>query len=221
MNFLTRLLAVDVPENTVLDSAELTFRGLTTPWLIALIVVILFGMAGVAFFYRLEKGTLGWFRRLLLIGLRCALLLLLLFLILRPVLLAEFGGKRPLGVALLIDNSESMRLRDRRLNDPDKARVAIALNLLPAQTALTDKMPGLPPNVPKDPARMDLVKGVLTNPDLTLIDHLQLVRPAASLLLRLRRARPLQERDKRKTSPRKSWPVSRRRMAGRRSPTAS
>src|ERR1019366_1310870 len=133
MNFLTRLLAVDVPENTTLQAADLSFRGLTTPWLIALIVVVLLGMFAVAVFYRLEKGTLGPIRRVLLIGLRCALLLLLLFLILRPVLLAEFVGQRPQGVALMIDNSQSMQLRDRRLTNTDKARVAIAMNLLPLQ----------------------------------------------------------------------------------------
>src|SRR5436190_12317768 len=103
MNFLTRILAVDVPENTTLQSAELSFRGLTLAWLILLILIILLGMAGIGFFYLLERGTLGWARRIVLIGLRCALLVLLMFLILRPVLLAEFEGQRAQGVALMID----------------------------------------------------------------------------------------------------------------------
>src|SRR3954452_10217607 len=108
MKFLIRILAVDVPENTTLQSAEPSFRGLTVGWFLLLLFIVLFGMAAVGFFYLLERGTLGWVRRVLLIGLRCALLALLLFLILRPVLLAEFGGERPQGVALLIDNSQSM-----------------------------------------------------------------------------------------------------------------
>src|SRR5262249_31363133 len=121
MNLLTRILAVDVPENTVLHSWELSFRGLTTDWLFVLIFLVLLGALAVAFFYLFEKGTLGWFRRTLLIGLRCSLLGLLLFLIARPILLIEFAGERPQGVALLIDNSESMgdQSRDRRLTDVD------------------------------------------------------------------------------------------------------
>src|ERR1019366_4171420 len=139
MNLLTRILAVDVPENTTLHSMEPTFRGLSTLWLTALIILIVLGALGVAFFYRLEKGTLGWFRRIILIGLRCSLLLLLLFLIMRPMLLVEFKGERPQGVVLLVDNSQSMTLQDRRVKPADKARVAISLGKLPLQTKLDDK----------------------------------------------------------------------------------
>jgi hypothetical protein len=176
MNYLTRLLAVDAPENTTLHSAELSFRGLSLGWLVGLAVIVLLGIIGAIVFYRLEKGTLGWFRRALLIGLRSALLLLLLFLILRPVLLAEFEGRRPQGVALLIDNSQSMTLRDRRLSEADKARVAIALNRLPLKTPLGDKM-ALPANVPSDPPRTELVRGVLTHPELKLLSNLQRFGP--------------------------------------------
>ncbi len=189
MNLLTKMLAVDLPKDTQLSSWELSFRGLPIVWLILLFLVILGGLVGVAFFYANEKGTLGWIRRILLIGLRCALVLVLLFLILRPVLLAEFVSTLPVGVALLIDNSQSMQLRDRRLTDADKARLAIALGLLPLDTVVSDKMPGLPGNVPTDPARMDLVKGVydrdgklvlpgvLGNKDLNLVAGLQKYGP--------------------------------------------
>src|SRR5438034_755998 len=104
MSLLTRILAVDVPENTTLHSREPSFRGLTPGWLIVLSGILVLGVAAIVFFYLLEKGTLGWFRRIIVIGLRTALLLLLLLLILRPVLLAEFVGHQPQGVALLIDN---------------------------------------------------------------------------------------------------------------------
>ena len=179
MNLLTRILAVDVPENTKLHSWELSFRGLTTGWIFVLVLLVLLGALAVAFFYFLEKGTLGWFRRILLIGLRCSLLLLLLFLIMRPILLIEFAGERPQGVALLIDNSESMgdKARDRRLTNVDKARVAIAMNLLPLDSPIHAKMPTLPAGTPKDPPRMDLVKAVLTHPQLNLLESLQKLGP--------------------------------------------
>jgi hypothetical protein len=179
MNLITRILAVDVPENTKLDSSELSFRGLTVGWLIVLLLIVFLGALAVAFFYFLEKGTLGWFRRFLLIGLRCSLLVLLLFLILRPIFLVEFVGQRPQGVALLIDNSESMgeKSRDRRLTYVDKARVAIAMNLLPPGSPVHTKTAALPASAPKDPPRMELVKAVLTHPDLNLAGNLEKFGP--------------------------------------------
>lgn len=177
MNLLTKLLAVDVPKNTRLVSWEPSFRGPSLVWQILLILLILVGLAGVAFFYAREKGTLGWIRRILLMGLRGALLLVLLFLILRPVLLAEFETTHPVGVALLIDNTQSLQMRDRRLTDADKARVGIALGMLPLDTAVSAKMPALPANVPSDPPRTDLVKGVLANKDLDLLAGLQKFGP--------------------------------------------
>ncbi len=187
MNFLTQLLAVDVPDNTTLESWEFSFRGLSLWWFLLLLLITLTGIAGVGFLYLLEKGTLGngplgAIKRIVLIGLRCAMILLLLFFILRPILLAEFVGQRPQGVVLLIDNSQSMQLRDRRLNDRDKARVAIAAGLLPMDTKLSDSMPDLPADLPKNPSRIDLVKSVLqhkdrNNTELKLVDGLQKFGP--------------------------------------------
>ena len=79
----------------------------------------------------------------------------------------------------MIDNSESMgeKSRDRRLTAVDKARVAIAMNLLPLQTPIDSKMPPIPANTPKDPPRMDLVKGVLTHPELNLFKNLEKFGP--------------------------------------------
>ena len=172
MNLLTRILAVDVPENTTLHSMEPSFRGLTTVWLIALIFLVVLGVLGVAFFYRLEKGTLGWFRRIILIGLRCSLLLLLLFLIMRPLLLVEFVGERPQGVVLLVDNSQSMTLRDRRVKPADKARVAISLGKLPLQTNLSDKYELPAGTVATNLSRMEIVQNIFKHPELKLLEQL-------------------------------------------------
>ena len=177
MNLLTRILGVDVPANTTFQTAELTFRGVTLGWFVLLALIVLLGCAAAVFFYVLEKGTLRWFSRILLIGLRCGLLFLLLFLILRPILLVEFEGQRPQGVALLIDNSESMTQRDRRLTDADKARVAISMGKLPLETPLYDKMPTLPEGLPTDPPRTEMVKNILAHPDLKLVKSLERYGP--------------------------------------------
>ncbi len=178
MNFLTRILAIDVPANTKLIwPPDFSFRGLSTGWAAFVIALVLLGSLAVLFFYLLEKGTLGIIRRVFLIGIRVSILLLLLFLLLRPVLVAEFQGERPRGIAFLLDASQSMDQRDRRLTDGDKARVAIALGKLPLDTKLSEKMSILPADLPKDPARRDLVKAILEHKDLALVPKIEKLGP--------------------------------------------
>src|SRR5262245_34061852 len=86
MNFLAKLLGADAPANTVVTSAELHFRGLL-PWWLALLLVLALA-AGAIYLYRLERGTFGPGRRVVMIGLRIAIFGLLLFFLARPMLLA-------------------------------------------------------------------------------------------------------------------------------------
>src|SRR5262249_53882754 len=72
---------------------------------------------------------------------------------------------------------QSMTLRDRRLTEADKARVAIAKGLLPLDANVSDRTLELPGNVPTDPPRTELVKGVLEHKDLNLIGALQKFGP--------------------------------------------
>src|SRR6185437_8220071 len=136
MHWLQRLHLIDAPENTALYSAEVSWRGLFPVWLAALLLVA--ASAGIVFLYLRENAHLSVLRRSLLAGLRIALVALVLVLLVRPVLIAEFHGERPRGVVLLIDDTESMKQRDRRVSDADRMRVAIARGLLPATTALDD-----------------------------------------------------------------------------------
>lgn len=181
MDTLTKLLAVEVPENTVLGSAELTFRGLIPWWLATLVFVALVALSW--YLYSLERGTMGWPRRTVMIALRSALLGLILLLLARPVLLAEFEGQRPRGVVVLVDNSQSMQLQDRRLSEADRWRVAIAHGLVPAVTPVYDGKLGEPPaNTPKDPPRAELVRAVLRQRELKLLDRLGSYGPVRMFL---------------------------------------
>src|SRR5438876_461946 len=121
MDWLQKLLSADAPENASLQSASVSLRGIF-PWWAALLMVLAIG-AGVAFLYARESARLGLVRRLIMIFLRTAALGMLLLLLLRPVLVAEYRGERPRTVALLIDNTQSMKQRDRRLSAADRARV--------------------------------------------------------------------------------------------------
>src|SRR5262249_33082112 len=146
MHWLQRSNLIDAPEHTTLHSAELSWRGLVPVWLAALLLVA--ASAGIVFLYLRENARLGVLRRSILAGLRIAIVALVLVLLSRPVLIAEFHGERPRGVVLLIDDTESMKQRDRRVVDADRMRAALALGLLPINTPLTDvtRFSAIPPD---------------------------------------------------------------------------
>src|SRR4051794_8077540 len=123
MDLLVKMLGIEVPENTTLQSAEMGFRAPMPLWLA---ILALLAAAGVIFYlYRREEGTVGRLARNAMALLRVALVALLLVLLFRPILLTEFTGQRPRHIALLLDNSQSMMQRDRRLTVADNLRVAI------------------------------------------------------------------------------------------------
>src|SRR5262245_10404211 len=129
MDFLNRLLTPDAPPGAQLRSAEWSLRGPLAAWAAGLILV---GLAVAAvWLYRRESARLTWTYRLALAALRIALLGVLLALVLRPVLVAEFSGERPRGVAILIDNSQSLNQQDRRITPRDKLRALQALGKAP------------------------------------------------------------------------------------------
>ena len=172
MQWLNDLLGVEAPPGTSLKSAELAFRGLF-PWGWAVALMVFLG-AGVIALYCLERGRIGIIRRSLLAVLRISILLLLLLLLFRPLLLSEFEGQRSQPILLLVDNTQSMKQQDKRLSLADKLRVAIAKGLVPPQTVV--KGPNahspVPPNTPNDPPRVEIVRDVLANRHLNLVERL-------------------------------------------------
>jgi hypothetical protein len=123
-HWLQRLGLVSAPDGTALRAAELSLRG-GFPWWLAALALVLTG--GWAFYlYTKENAKLTLMRRVSLALLRTALIGLVLAFLLRPVLLAEYVGQRPRAVVLLLDDSQSMSQRDRRVTDADKMRIAVA-----------------------------------------------------------------------------------------------
>ncbi len=122
-SWLTRLLAVEVPADATVEAVDLSLRG-TVSWLLVLSLV--FVLAGVVVLYFTERGTIGPVRRTLAVLLRGSLLALVVLLLAKPVLSLVLKRERPRGIVVLLDNSQSMTLADRRLNNADKLRVAIA-----------------------------------------------------------------------------------------------
>src|SRR5438132_539951 len=128
MDLVYLLLGIDVPAGTTLRSLAVQFRGGVPWWVVVLLALVL--SAGVVALYLTERGKVHWLVRLVMAAFRAAALIFLLLLISKPVLQAEFEGRRPREIILLIDNTQSMKQQDRRLNLPDQLRVALATGKL-------------------------------------------------------------------------------------------
>jgi uncharacterized membrane protein len=178
MDFLIRMLAVDAPPGTRLQTAELHFRGLIPWWAGALLLVALGAL--VIYLYLQERAKLNAPTRIAIAFLRIGLFAILLFLLCRPMLLAEFEGERLRGVVVMVDNSQSLTQHDRRVTPDDQARVALALGKVPLNTPL--KKVDLSPDIPKDPSRQTMVEGVLKNTSLDLVKRLEKVGPLRTYL---------------------------------------
>ena len=180
---LLKLLGLEAPPGaTSLQAAEVHARGIIG-WYVAAGLLALFAI-GIIYLYLKETAPLSRLRRTLLAGLRVLVIAFLLALLLRPVVVLEYKGERPQGVAVLLDNSESMKLQDRRVSAADKLRVAIAKGLLPANTSPADagNLAKIPAETPLIASRADIVQAVLANSQLKLLDGLQGHGPLRSYL---------------------------------------
>lgn len=148
-------------------------------------ILFVLAVAGTIWFYHREAIKLTPVRRWQLIALRIFTFSLILFLILKPVLNAEFSEKKSKPIWLLLDNTGSMTSKDTRLNPNDQSRVAIAYDKVKPNTPLNSAGSFGELSEPK-PTRLDLVKAVLNNPRLNLIKELEEKGPLQGYLLGLR-----------------------------------
>ncbi|HEY1189172.1 MAG TPA: hypothetical protein VGE74_16070 [Gemmata sp.] len=157
--------------------AELQRRGWFPAWLALLLALA--AVAAVGVLYALEAGHLGALRRLLLAGVRMAIVLAVAFLLLRPTWIHEYHGERPRPVAVLIDVSQSMGQKDPRPNAEDQWREAIAFDRVePNKPFPGDSFATAAGSKPDErPSRFDIARKALTNPRLDLFDQLKKVGP--------------------------------------------
>lgn len=179
--------------------AELTTRGWFPLWLA--IPLALVGAVGVGILYVYESGRLGALPRLVMAGLRMAIVVAVAFLLLRPVWAYETHAERRRPIAVMIDVSQSMNHPDPRLKSEDLWRVAIAFNLADpdpkvfAQSSsdVFDKLPGDPKG---RPTRIAVARAALTNPKIDLLNRLDGVGPIELFTFGSRRdGRSNSERD--------------------------
>jgi hypothetical protein len=152
--------------------AELSLRGWFPGW-----VALVLGLAAVAaagVFYAREAGRTAVLPRVGMAAVRMAILLLVAFLLLRPVWVNEDRGDRRRAVAVLVDVSQSMDSPDPRPSTADQWRVALAFNLVePGKAALdapvTSAITG---TLPERPKRIEVARAALTNPKFNLLPRL-------------------------------------------------
>ena len=135
--------------------------------------------AAVPFAFIWPGGRVPAWRVAALASIRLLAMFSIVFLLLRPTLFTETRGQRPLPVAILVDDSQSMQTVDPRTTFADKWRTAIAYDLLPPDQPMP-AMPSsgdIPNTTPGKPTRSDLAKHSLTNPRLQLLDKLKVHGP--------------------------------------------
>jgi len=173
MNTFFYLLGVRPEENMELTDWQVSFRELIPLWVG--IILLALGIAWSFFIYFQEKGTLGWPRRVLGALLRSTLIAILIFLLLKPMLLVVFSGEEECPVSVLLDNSQSLQLVDRRVTQEDKARVLIVQNKLPAVAGLTSDAAkdAVKKEYKADVSRLDSFQAMLKHPEWNLLGGLE------------------------------------------------
>ena len=109
-------------------------------------------------------------RRRFLMTLRIALLTLILILLLRPVLALDLQEHIRRTVLLLVDATKSMNIRDQRADEVDQKRAEIGMGAI---KDLSQPLDSTHAADAKLISRADLVKDVLQNQDLHLLDTLK------------------------------------------------
>jgi hypothetical protein len=164
-----KLVGAKVDDTVRIVEASLDFHGgIGIGWLVLAMV----SAAGTVYWmYRRSPATLSPLRLYSLAALRFVFLSLILLLLMRPVLSLTVEGSVRRMLALLIDGSASMQIKDPRLERNDRVRAAIARGELKASGGLAQTPEsGLPNAAPID--RLSLVKQVLKNEDLNLLPQL-------------------------------------------------
>jgi uncharacterized membrane protein len=166
MNWLDWLLGID---RGGMEAAEATFSLKSAPALwIAILIIIPAVLAASIWIYRREGGAAAPRARFLLGLVRAILLLWIALLLCEPVLYLERARHRRSVVAVLVDQSQSMGIRDRIADPDERVRVARAVGLHEGPGPLSKRT-----DADLDAcSRIDLVNRLFNNKSLRLLDAL-------------------------------------------------
>lgn len=155
----SRLLGIDRVQISKDADWSVTWQHLPPAWVLFLVIIpaVIFLVALV---YRRERQDVGTGSKISLTLLRSGLILLTLILLMGPVLTVETIKKRKAFIIVLLDESRSMQKVD--MLQSDKEREAVA------------KVTGVSSDADlRQLSRADVVKKVLENPKLKILDELE------------------------------------------------
>jgi hypothetical protein len=165
-----RLFGLNSADLQRISSMSLRFRNVEALGWLVFIAILLGGFVWWSYWRQEAHRPLGPWRRRVLASLRTLLLALILLLLLKPVLALELEERIRRTVVLLVDSTRSMNIRDQRIDEADQKRAEIGLGAIKDMTQPLD-----PTRLPeaKGISRAELVKAVLYNPELHLLDDLR------------------------------------------------
>lgn len=169
IDFLLKLLGVKIENAAKVVSISMQFRnGGALGWIL-LLGLAFGGLAWWTYRFQANDGLLSSGIRRLLTALRVTLFALILLMLLRPVLSFTLEGSVRRMLVLLLDTSTSMNIKDPRLDEADIKRAALARGLLSFSRGLGQPGPKNPGADVKNAPRIDLLKSVLQNKELSLL----------------------------------------------------
>jgi hypothetical protein len=168
MREFLKLIGVPVSDSIQVSEINVAFHGIGpgTALLIALVVI-----GGSVWIYLRTTPELSPARKAILTILRAVLLGMIILMLMRPVLLLTVEGTIRRSLLVLIDSSASMQIKDLRQDPEDLKRAAIARGTLDPKGGLTQSMPPDTSSI-SQLSRADVVKSMLTNSRLQLLDKL-------------------------------------------------
>ena len=155
LQWLLRLLNVHVDRATDLTKVTLSLRQVSGGWLFVLgIVAVLVSWLS----YR-SNVQLSRFRRVGLTVLRSLFLLMLLLMLGRPVLRMGVEGSVQQTLIVLVDQTQSMEIPERRTEADDLKRAALAVGDLDPGKGLDQTLDSSVASTVTELHRVDLIKG--------------------------------------------------------------
>jgi hypothetical protein len=151
-------------------SASLQFRNAEAAGWLVFVAMLLAAFVWWSYFRMEAHRALSPARKRLLAALRLTLLGLIVLLLLRPVFALEIEAPIRRTILLLVDASKSMNLRDQRVDEADQKRAEIALGAIDSLSQLIDPAQAAKA---KQMSRAELLKAVLQNDHLRLLDNLK------------------------------------------------
>ena len=169
-DWILKLTGETVETGSEVVGSQLEFHGGVEWGWIALLVAAFAGVIWIS--YRWLPAELSSSRKVMLVFLRVAFLVLLLGVLLRPVLTLSLERKIRQTLLVLIDSSRSMAIKDPRVTDEDIKRAAIAKGHLDARKGLEQELEEGRAEEFKVLARTNILQSVLSDENLNLLPEL-------------------------------------------------